>query len=89
MVETDDLKTLKRVIKNITLRYHKKAVLNFWKSSPYNNYCVNGLLQGCVSGSESGSVGSMFLGLLDLDPDPLVRNTDPDPDLDPFINQQK
>ncbi len=24
----------------------------------------------------------MFLGLLDLDPDPLVRGMDPDPDLD-------
>ncbi len=25
----------------------------------------------------------MFLGLPDLDPDPLVRGTDPDPDPDP------
>ncbi len=38
------------------------------------------------SGSESGSTGSTcFLGLLDPDPDPLVRGMDPDPDpaLDP------
>jgi hypothetical protein len=37
----------------------------------------------------------MFLGLLDLDPDPLVRGIDPDPDpdldpdLDPSIIMQK
>jgi hypothetical protein len=34
---------------------------------------------------------SMFLGLLDLDPDPLVRGTDPAPDLvlDPSVIKQK
>jgi hypothetical protein len=35
----------------------------------------------------------MFLGLLDPDPDPLVRGMDPDPvpepNLDPFITKQK
>jgi hypothetical protein len=31
----------------------------------------------------------MFLGLLDLDPDPLVRGIDPDPALDPSIIMQK
>jgi hypothetical protein len=31
----------------------------------------------------------MFLGLLDPDPDPLVRGMDPDPDLDPSIILQK
>jgi neurofibromin 1 len=31
----------------------------------------------------------MFLGLLDLDPDPSVRGMDPDPDLDPSITKQK
>ncbi len=37
----------------------------------------------------------MFLGLLDLDPDPPVRGMDqdpdsaPDPDLDPSITKQK
>ncbi len=30
----------------------------------------------------------MFLGLLDPDPDPLVRGMDPDPDSDPSINMQ-
>jgi hypothetical protein len=27
----------------------------------------------------------MFLGLLDMGPDPLVRGLDPAPDMDPFI----
>ncbi len=31
----------------------------------------------------------MFLGLLDLDPDPLVRGMDPDPGPDPSIIKQK
>jgi hypothetical protein len=35
----------------------------------------------------------MFLGLLEPDPDPLVRgmepDSDPDPDLDPSITKQK
>ncbi len=31
----------------------------------------------------------MILGLLDPDPDPLVRGMDPDPDLDPSIIMQK
>jgi hypothetical protein len=31
----------------------------------------------------------MFLGLLDPDPDPLVRGIDPDPVLDPSIIMQK
>jgi hypothetical protein len=30
----------------------------------------------------------MFLGLLDTDPDPLVRGMDPDPDPDPSILKQ-
>ncbi len=30
----------------------------------------------------------MFLGLLDPDPDPLVRGMDPDPDSDPSITKQ-
>jgi hypothetical protein len=35
-------------------------------------------IQCCGSGSESGSVGSVcFLGLLDSNPDPLVRGMDP------------
>jgi hypothetical protein len=29
----------------------------------------------------------MFLGLLDPDPDPLVRGTDPDSDPDPFSHK--
>jgi hypothetical protein len=32
---------------------------------------------------------SMFLGLLDPDPDTLVRGTDPDLTPDPSINKQK
>ncbi len=31
----------------------------------------------------------MFLGLLDPDPDPLVRGMDPDPALDPSNTRQK
>jgi hypothetical protein len=31
----------------------------------------------------------VFLGLLDPDPDPLVRGMDPDPGLDPSIIKQK
>jgi hypothetical protein len=31
----------------------------------------------------------MFLGLLDPDPNPLVKGMDPDPDLDPSIIMQK
>jgi hypothetical protein len=31
----------------------------------------------------------VFLGLLDPDPDPLVRGMDPDPTLDPSIIKQK
>ncbi len=31
----------------------------------------------------------VFLGLLDPDPDPLVRGMDPDPDLDPSNIKQK
>jgi hypothetical protein len=31
----------------------------------------------------------MFLGLLDPNPDPLVRDTDPAPDPDPSIIKQK
>ncbi len=31
----------------------------------------------------------MFLGLLDHDPDPIVRGMDPDPDPDPSIIKQK
>jgi hypothetical protein len=31
----------------------------------------------------------MILGLLDLDPDPLVRDIDPAPDPDPSIIQKK
>ncbi len=39
-------------------------------------------------GSEPGSVGSVcFLGLLDLDPDPLIISMDPDPD--PSVTKQK
>jgi hypothetical protein len=34
-------------------------------------------------------VFTMFLGLPDLDPDPLVRGMDPDPDPDPSIINQK
>jgi hypothetical protein len=31
----------------------------------------------------------MFLGLLDTDPDPLVRSTDPDPAQDPSMIKEK
>jgi hypothetical protein len=31
----------------------------------------------------------MFLGLMDPDPDPLVRGMDPDPNSDPSIIKQK
>jgi hypothetical protein len=49
---------------------------------------INSAVDPDPVGSETfGSVGDpdrMFLGLPDPDPDPLVRGTDPAPDLSPF-----
>jgi hypothetical protein len=53
----------------------------------FNGYIIGGVV---LTAGGSGSTGSMcFLGILKLDPDPLVRGMDPDPDLHPSNIKQK
>jgi hypothetical protein len=54
----------------------------------FNMYIIGGVVLTAVLRIRIHRI-HVFLGLLDPDPDPLVRGMDPDPDLDPSNIKQK